>query len=65
VGCIIIMNGEPRDRMYAHLPVSRGDEFSGPTGMLAGNRENSMLYLTIFIRWGVESLYMTLLVNAR
>jgi hypothetical protein len=31
--------------------------------MLAGNRENSMLYLTIFIRWGVESLYMTLLVK--
>jgi hypothetical protein len=30
--------------------------------MLAGDREESKLYLTIFILWGVESLYMTLLV---
>ena len=34
------------------------------SGMLAGNREDSKLYRTIFILWGVESLYMTLLVNA-
>ena len=32
--------------------------------MLAGDREESKLYLTIFILWGVESLYITLLVNA-
>jgi hypothetical protein len=28
--------------------------------MLASDREDSELYLTIFILWGVESLYMTL-----
>jgi hypothetical protein len=26
------MNGKPRDDTGAHLPDSRGDEFSGPTG---------------------------------
>ena len=30
--------------------------------MLTSDREDSKLYRTIFIRWGVESLYMTLLV---
>jgi hypothetical protein len=28
--------------------------------MLASDREDSKRYLTIFILWGVESLYMTL-----
>jgi hypothetical protein len=31
VGCIITTSGGRRDRMRAHRPVSRGDEFSGPT----------------------------------
>jgi hypothetical protein len=30
--------------------------------MLGGDREDSKLYLTTFILWGVEPLYMTLLV---
>jgi hypothetical protein len=30
--------------------------------MLTSDREDSKLYLTIFILWGVELLYMTLLV---
>jgi hypothetical protein len=33
VGCIITMSGEPRADTPAHLPVSRGDEFSGATGV--------------------------------
>ena len=35
------------------------------SGMLASDREDNTLYLTIFILWGAESLYMTLLLNAR
>jgi hypothetical protein len=33
--------------------------------MLASDRENSKLSLTIFILWGVESLYMTLFGESR
>jgi hypothetical protein len=40
----------------AFAPHASGTPFS--------NREESRLYRTIFIRWGVESLYMTLLVKA-
>jgi hypothetical protein len=32
-------------------------------GMLASDRVGRKLYCTIFILWGVESLYMTLLVT--
>jgi hypothetical protein len=32
VGYIITMSSESRDDTGAHLPDSRGDEFSGPTG---------------------------------
>jgi hypothetical protein len=34
------------------------------SGMLASDQEDSKLYPTIFILWGVEPLCMTLLVNA-
>jgi transposase InsO family protein len=31
VGCITTMSGEPRDDTGDNLPISHGDEFSGPT----------------------------------
>ena len=34
------------------------------SGMPSSDREDSRLYLTIFILWGVEPLYMTLLVKS-
>src|ERR1700752_3035081 len=35
------MSGEPRDDMGGNLPVSHGDEFSGPTGIRTSRQRTS------------------------
>jgi hypothetical protein len=47
VACIIIMNDMNdgwHDHMEAHLPVARGDGFSGPTGMSAPRLASGFLF---------------------
>jgi tetratricopeptide (TPR) repeat protein len=60
--CPLTPSGLPKNRSRWHVPACTFAPQA--SGRPSSDREDSRLYPTIFIRWGVEPVYMMLLVKA-